>query len=88
MAGLITLASVDLAAGSEAEFTVTNSYVEAGDVVVVCVGDNNDASGSPQVGVSDVSAGSFKILLTNLHASTAAFNDASVLNFIVLKTAA
>lgn len=86
--GTITLASADLAAGAEAEFTVTNSKVAANDVVVVCVADNNDASGTPLASVSDVSAGSFKILLTNLHATTAAFNDASTLNFVVIKSTA
>lgn len=82
--GVITLASVDLAAGAEAQFTVTNSTVAVGDVVVACVGTNNDASGTPSVSVLDVAAGSFDILLTNLHASTAAFNDATTVNFAVI----
>lgn len=86
LSGTITLASVDLAAAAEAEFTVTNTAVEAEDVVVVCVGANNDASGTPVATVSDVADGSFQILLANLHATTAAFNDASTINFIVLKS--
>ena len=84
--GIITLASVDLAAGVEATFVVTNTLVAVGDVVMCCVGTNNDASGEPFCFVSDVAAGSFDITLTNLHASTAAWNDASTINFVVIQS--
>lgn len=86
--GTITLASADLAAGAEATFTVTNSAVAANDTVFCCVGTNNDATGEPFCFVSDVSAGSFDITLTNLHATTAAWNDASTINFAVIKSGA
>ncbi len=86
--GTITLASADLTAGAEETFTVTNSFVEVGDVVYVNVASNNDASGTTQVGVLSVDSGSFDIILSNPHATTAAFNDASTLNFVVIKTAA
>ena len=85
--GTITLASVDLAFTEEQTFQVTNSFVSVGDVVVVNVQTNNDG-GTPQVGIQSVSAGSFDILLSNPHANTATFNDATTLNFAVIKTAA
>ena len=86
--GTITLASADLAAAAEDTFVVTNSFVAVGDVVYVNVASNNDASGTAQVGVFQVNAGNFHIILSNPHATTAAFNDATTLNFAVIKTAA
>ncbi|MEY2655486.1 MAG: Cyanophage [Pseudomonadota bacterium] len=75
-----------MAAGAEAEFTVTNTKVKATDMVVACIKDHTSA-GTFIVGVSDVSDGSFKLQLTNLHASTAG-NNVLVINFIVLKAEA
>ena len=84
--GTITLASVDLTAGSEQTFQVTNSFVAIGDVVIVNVQTDND-DGEAQVGVFQVNAGNFHIILSNPHATTAAFNAATTLNFAVIKTA-
>lgn len=84
--GVITTVSQTVAAGAEAEFTVTNTLVEATDVVVACIKTHTSA-GSFIVATSAVAAGSFKLHLTNLHASTAG-NNVLVINFIVLKAAA
>lgn len=84
--GVITTVSQTVAAGAEAEFTVTNNKVSATDVVVACIKTHTSA-GSFIVAVSAVAAGSFKLHLTNLHASTAG-NNVLVINFIVLKAAA
>jgi hypothetical protein len=84
--GQITLASADLAAGAEATFTVTNSAVSATDVVIVNVADDQD-TGTLLAFVDDVGAGTFDIVLTNLHASNAAGNGGTVINFVVLKGA-
>lgn len=84
--GVITTVSQTVAAGAEAEFQVTNSKVAATDCVVACVKDHT-SQGSFMVSVSDVSDGSFKLLLTNAHA-TLAGNNVLVLNFRVLKCAA
>ena len=84
--GVITTVSQTVAGGAEAEFTVTNSKVAATDVVVACIKTHTSA-GDFIVGVSAVAAGSFKLRLTNLHASTAG-NNVLVINFIVLKAAA
>jgi hypothetical protein len=84
--GVITTVSQTVAAGAEAEFTVTNSSVAATDVVVACIKTHTSA-GSFIVAVSAVAAGSFKLHLTNLHASTAG-NNVLVINFIVLKAVA
>lgn len=84
--GVITTVSQTLAAGADAEFTVTNANVAATDVVVACIKTHTSA-GDFIVGVSAVAAGSFKLRLTNLHASTAG-NNVLVINFIVLKALA
>jgi hypothetical protein len=84
--GVITTVSQTVAAGAEAEFTVTNTNVAATDVVVACIKTHTSA-GDFIVGVSAVAAGSFKLRLTNLHASTAG-NNVLVINFIVLKASA
>jgi len=81
--GVITTVSQTVAAGAEAEFTVTNSKVAATDVVVACIKTHTSA-GEFIVGVSAIAAGSFKLRLTNLHASTAG-NNVLVINFRVLK---
>ena len=81
--GQITLASVDLAAGAEATFTVTNSVVAATDVVIVNVSDDQDA-GTLLAFVDDVGAGTFDIVLSNVHASAASGNGGTVVNFAVI----
>jgi hypothetical protein len=84
--GVVTTVSQTVAAGADAEFTVNNSSVAATDVVVACIKTHTSA-GDFIVAVSAVAAGSFKLRLTNLHASTAG-NNVLVINFIVLKAAA
>jgi hypothetical protein len=84
--GVITTVSQTVAAGAEAEFTVTNTLVAATDVVVACIKTHTSA-GSFIVATSAVADGSFKLHLTNLHASTAG-NNVLVINFIVLKATA
>jgi hypothetical protein len=86
LTGVITTVSQTVAAGAEAEFTVTNNQVEATDVVVACIKTHTSA-GSFIVACSAVADGSFKLHLTNLHASTAG-NNVLVINFIVLKAQA
>ena len=85
LSGVITTVSQTVAGGAEAEFTVTNSEVAATDVVVACIKTHTSA-GDFIVGVSAGAAGSFKLRLTNLHASTAG-NNVLVINFVVLKCA-
>lgn len=80
--GVITTVSQTVAAGAEAEFTVTNTLVRATDVVVACIKTHTSA-GDFIVGVSAVANGSFKLRLTNLNAATAG-NNVLVINFVVI----
>jgi len=83
--GQITTVALTTAAGAEETFTVTNSTVDANDVVAVST--TYDGAGTPFVSVRAVGAGSFKIVISNLHAS-AALDAALVVNFVVIKSVA
>ena len=80
--GQITTSSGSLAAGVEAEFTVTNTLVGAYDVIILSI--TPGGTGTPFAYVSTVAAGSFKITVSNLHASTAD-TSADVINFALIK---
>ena len=84
LSGQITLfASTALSGHASNEFTLTNSFIDATDVVHVCF-----ASGltSAQYGVTvtAVSAGSCKITVSNF-SNSATPSDTPVLNFVVIK---
>jgi hypothetical protein len=83
VSGAITTNSASLAAGAEAEFTVTDTSVAAGDTVIASIASGQTA-GTSVVSVTAVAAGSFKLQLTNLHAATAD-TGAGVINFAVIK---
>lgn len=80
--GQITTNNTALAAGAEAKFVVTNSYVSAKDVIVINAASGQTADTSVPHVVA-VGNGSFTIQLTNLHAATDD-TGAMVINFIVL----
>lgn len=86
--GKIQTDTTSLAAGASAEFTVTNSAVAIGDVVVVSQrsGSSNVAgvAGVTVVSVVTVAAGSFIISVNNLSTTTAE-TGAIVINFAVIK---
>lgn len=80
--GQITTVASTLAAAAEAEFTVTNSEVAATDCVVLNT--TYAGGGTPLVQARTIAAGSFKVVITNLHAS-AALDAVVVINFVVIK---
>lgn len=82
--GQITTVALTTAAGAEETFTVTNTTVEAQDIIAVST--TYDGAGTPAVSVRAVANGSFKIVITNLHASSA-LDAALTINFRVLKGA-
>lgn len=80
--GRITLNGAALAASTSVSFTLTNSVIEAGDVVVVNIG-TAGAANSYVVQVDAVAAGSCRIQLRNISAGS--LSEAVVLNFAVIK---
>lgn len=82
--GQITTVALTTAAAAEERFTVTNTTVEAQDIISLSTTYNG--AGTPALSVVNVTNGSFDIVVTNLHASNA-FNAAMTINFRVLKGA-
>lgn len=86
-AGIITTQSASTAAGAEDEFTVTNTKVGAGSIVLCNMIDyagTLTTNGIPVVQVTDVSAGSFKVMVHNGHASNA-LSGVLKIGFLVLE---
>ena len=80
--GQITMNAAALAAAAEVGFTVTNSEVDADDIVVVCIGSGATAA-SYTATVDAVAAGSFAVTLGNHSAGS--LSEAVVLHFAVIK---
>lgn len=86
--GTITTNNASLAAESAAVFTVTDSLVAIGDVVVVAQQSGSN-SGNTDVEVVAVAAGSFNIAVINNNASGGTAETGAILiNFVVIKGAA
>lgn len=84
VSGKITLfAGASLAGHASNEFTLTNSFIDASDVVYVCFA-SGITSAQYGVTVTAVSAGSCKITVSNF-SNTATPSDTPVLNFVVIK---
>lgn len=83
--GQITTVALTTAAAAEEVFTVTNSTVEAEDVVVVST--TYAGAGTIMVATKKVADGSFDITIANLHAANA-LNAVVVINFAVIKAVA
>ena len=83
--GTITTDTSSLAAEAAAEFTVTNTAVAIGDVVVVSIQSGTNG-GNTSVIVSTVAAGSFKLKVCNDNAAGGtAETGAIIINFAVIK---
>lgn len=86
--GQITTNAASLAAETAAEFTVTNTAVAIGDVVVVSQQSGSNG-GNTDVFVSAVAAGSFNIKVANNNgAAGTAETGAIIINFAVIKAVA
>jgi hypothetical protein len=83
--GQITTVALTTAAAAEERFTVTNSKVDANDVVALSTTYNG--AGTPMLSVVNVAAGAFDVVITNVHAANA-LNAVMVINFTVIKSVA
>lgn len=85
LSGTITTNNASLAAEAAAVFTVTNSQVAIGDVVI-CSQQSGSNGGNTVVWVSTVAAGSFAITVANNNpAAGTAETGAILINFAVIK---
>lgn len=81
--GTITTASGSINSGDEFSFTVTNSFVDDTDVVLVNIKSGGTA-GAYLAQCDQVSNGSFRITVTNISNST--LDEILALNFIIVKS--
>lgn len=81
--GQITLVAGSISGLSSQEFTLTNSYIAATDVVLVSFGSGLTAT-TYDVTVTETSAGSCKISVHNVN-NSATPSDTPVINFVVFK---
>jgi len=85
-AGVITTVSSTLAAQASAEFTVTNTFVSSSSVVIANLVDyagTDSTNGIPVVKVDTIGSGSFKVVISNAHA-TNALSGVLKIGFIVV----
>ena len=83
--GVITLAAVALAATTNAEFTVTNSTVQADSVILITMQDENTVNNKQLAcAIHTVAGGSFKISIVNPHSATSTSATASKIHFLVI----
>ena len=80
--GVVTTVSSTLAANAKTFFTVNNSNVVAGSRILVSVQYDEAAAGIPVVGVSDITTGSFKIVLSN--GGNAALDNVVKVHFLII----
>src|SRR5262245_35848284 len=87
LTGAITTNNASLAAEAAAAFTVTNSTVSVGDVVVASIRSGSNG-GNTDVVVTTVANGSFQLMVANNNAAAGtAETGAIIINFIVIKAA-
>jgi len=80
--GIVTTVSSTLAANLKTFFTVNNPNVLAGSKILVSVQYDEVATGIPVVGVSDIAAGSFKVVLSN--GGSAALNNVVKVHYLII----
>ena len=87
LCGQITTFALTLAAGVDTTFQLTNSFIAAGDVVIVSTKSyGGTADGIPIASVQSTAAGSCKINIRNTGAVT--LDALAVINFAVIKAVA
>jgi len=80
--GVITTVSSTLAANAKTFFTVNNTLVGTGSRILVSVQYDEAATGIPVVGVSDIAAGLFKVVLSN--GGSAALNNVVKVHYLII----
>lgn len=86
LCGEITMDDADLATATEVSFVVNNNLVEENDVPLIAIQGGELAVGEIIAWISDVSAGSFTISISNLTGGT--LGDVIIINFAIFKAVA
>tara|TARA_R110002124_G_scaffold28508_1_gene100530 strand:- start:1007 stop:2416 length:1410 start_codon:yes stop_codon:yes gene_type:complete len=83
--GVVQLAAVGLAAATNAEFTITNSTVQADSVVLLTVQDENTTDNAQlTASTHTIGAGSFKVSIHNPAATGTTSSTASKIHFLII----
>lgn len=80
--GVITTVSSTLAANAKTFFTVNNSNVTTASRIIVSAQYDEAATGIVVLGVSDIAAGSFKVVISN--GGNAALNNVVRVHFMII----
>jgi hypothetical protein len=80
--GVITTVSTTAAAHTLTVFTVNNSAVALGSIVIASIVDYSGTTGNPSILVEEILAGSFKIAISN--GGTGALNGILKIGFVVI----
>lgn len=80
--GLITTAALTTAVDATETFTVNNSFVSPGNVIIATATGNTGSQGMPSVSIDNQASGSFVLNITNVGA--AVFNGRIVVSFLVV----
>lgn len=81
-AGIVTTFTETVAANGTQAFTVNNSYVGAGTIVLASVQDYAGTTGLPSVIVDNIAEGSFQVVVQN--GGSAALNGVLKVSFLVI----
>ena len=83
--GVIQLAAVALAAATNAEFTLTNSTIQADSVILLTIQDENTTNNAQlTVATHTIAGGSCKISIHNPAATGATSTTASKIHFLII----
>jgi hypothetical protein len=81
-AGRITMNNASLNTGTNATFTLNNSFISANDIVVLTISGGQATAGSYNVFANSLAAGSVSISLRNISGGT--LSEAVVINFAII----
>ena len=81
-AGRITMNNASLNTGTNATFTLNNSFISANDTVILTISGGQATPGSYNVFANGLAAGSVSISLRNISGGT--LSEAVVINFAIL----
>jgi len=84
VSGKITTEALSTAAGATYTLTITNTDIEASDIVFASIANGTGTAGTPAITRVTAAANSLVIIVQNIHSANA-FNGTMVISFYALK---
>lgn len=85
MSGKVTSEALTTAQNASYTLTLTNSQIEAADIVLVSLANGTNTQGTPVPVRVTPAAGSVVIVVKNMHDAAQALNGTIVVSFVVIK---